>query len=152
MKINVNIEAASVAELAEIGAAFASMTGKISNPETSSQIVVEAEDPQPVKRTRQTRKPKDEAPTAKHETSTEGEPMPEELAAQVPDDEPEDNAEDNEYSIQDAVKAATKMASAGKNAAIREALSKLDVRRVSQLKPEQVGAFMAALEEADADA
>lgn len=93
-----------------------------------SVVALEAEAPKPA--------PK---PTAKPKPA----PKP------APEPEPDEDGDDEgaaEYSLDDAVQVATKLVSKGKSSDVKAALTKLGVRRVSELKGGQIGEFIGSFE------
>lgn len=95
----------------------------------------------PVSSTKAASTPEPKATPAKAAPKAEkkAEPEPE-------DDEPETGEDDApEVTLKDAVALATKLVSNGKAAAVKQALSDLGAKRVSELKESDVPAFISAL-------
>lgn len=91
-----------------------------------------------------------EAPAKKAPAKKAPEPETEAPApAEAPAPEPETEAPDKGTggpTVDDAVARAASLLSAGRADAVKAALASLDINRVSQLKPSQVGAFLEALD------
>ena len=102
----------------------------------------EAKEEAPKRRTRKAAAPKPDP-----------EPEPDESDADVSVDDitadDDDDADEGEGgSVDDAVDRATALVQAGKQSAVRAALKEVGAKRVSELKPAQVGEFLAALKDA----
>ena len=88
-----------------------------------------------------------ELPPAPAKKAPAPEPAPAEAPA--PEPEPETEAPDKGTdgpTVDDAVARAASLLSEGRADAVKAALASLDINRVSQLKPSQVGAFLEALD------
>ena len=83
--------------------------------------------------------PETEAPAPAEAPAPEPEPEPE------PETEAPDKGTDGP-TVDDAVARAASLLSEGRADAVKAALASLDINRVSQLKPSQVGAFLEALD------
>lgn len=89
--------------------------------------------------------PAKKAPAKKApEPETEA-PAPAEAPAPEPETEAPDKGTDGP-TVDDAVARAASLLSEGRADAVKAALASLDINRVSQLKPSQVGAFLEALD------
>ena len=89
--------------------------------------------------------PAKKAPAKKApEPETEA-PAPAEAPAPEPETEAPDKGTDGP-TVDDAVARAASLLSEGRADAVKAALESLDINRVSQLKPSQVGAFLEALD------
>ena len=89
--------------------------------------------------------PAKKAPAKKApEPETEA-PAPAEAPAPEPETEAPDRGTDGP-TVDDAVARAASLLSEGRADAVKAALESLDINRVSQLKPSQVGAFLEALD------
>ena len=89
--------------------------------------------------------PAKKAPAKKApEPETEA-PAPAEAPAPEPETEAPDRGTDGP-TVDDAVARAASLLSEGRADAVKAALASLDINRVSQLKPSQVGAFLEALD------
>lgn len=87
-----------------------------------------------------------EAPAKKAPAKKAPEPEPETPAeAPEPETEAPDKGTDGP-TVDDAVARAAALLSEGRADAVKAALASLDINRVSQLKPSQVGAFLEALD------
>lgn len=95
----------------------------------------------PAKRTRKAPAKVVEEPTPEPEAAPSAPTAP---AAESADEEATDGP-----SLEDAISLATKLVSEGKRPKVKEALASIGVGRVSQLKPEQVQAFIDAVGEED---
>ena len=94
----------------------------------------------PAKKAPAKKAPAKEAP----EPETEA-PAPAEAPAPEPETEAPDRGTDGP-TVDDAVARAASLLSEGRADAVKAALESLDINRVSQLKPSQVGAFLEALD------
>ena len=94
----------------------------------------------PAKKAPAKKAPAKEAP----EPETEA-PAPAEAPAPEPETEAPDKGTDGP-TVDDAVARAASLLSEGRADAVKAALESLDINRVSQLKPSQVGAFLEALD------
>ena len=103
----------------------------------------------PAKKAPAKKAPAKKAPAKKAPAPAEA-PEPETPAeAPAPEPEPETEAPDKGTdgpTVDDAVARAASLLSEGRADAVKAALASLDINRVSQLKPSQVGAFLEALD------
>ena len=92
--------------------------------------------------------PAKKAPAKKAPAKKAPEPEPETPAeAPAPEPAPEAPAKGTDGpTVDDAVARAASLLSEGRADAVKAALASLDINRVSQLKPSQVGAFLEALD------
>lgn len=89
--------------------------------------------------------PAKKAPAKKAPDPETEAPAPAEAPAPEPETEAPDKGTDGP-TVDDAVARAASLLSEGRADAVKAALASLDINRVSQLKPSQVGAFLEALD------
>ena len=129
------IDTACLSELDINMLSFLAENGVVSEPEAEEPVV---ETPKPVKTTKAKTEPKAE-PVVEAEPETPAEEPEEDLI-----DAPEDDGD--APTMSDAVAAATELVSSGNAAQVKAALAKVgDVKRVSELKDDQIKTFLDAL-------
>ena len=139
------LSALATAGLGDLPPAPVRAGGHTPKPESVEDVAAPKTEAKPAPKAKKA--PAKKAPEPEPETPAEApapEPAPE---APAPEPAPEAPAKGTDGpTVDDAVARAASLLSEGRADAVKAALASLDINRVSQLKPSQVGAFLEALD------
>ena len=135
MTINITVDSTTpVEELRAIQALIASLAGA---PVTVAE------------QARQLTEPKDEAPKAATPAKKAVAPKPKPTPKPAPEPEPEETSDDDEaaaeYTTQDALAIASPIVSAGRTREVKDCLTQVGAKKVSEVPAEKLGEFIQLL-------